>query len=88
MNEQDRHRAIVVLDLLGEGCTEQNIDAWLASAQPVRLPCGCIGTCDPYAHDVAWDWDGTPSRPSLALRNLSRMVTSMKRMPFRALRNS
>lgn len=23
-----------------------------------RLPCGCIGTCDPYAHDTAWDWQG------------------------------
>lgn len=23
-----------------------------------RLPCGCIGQCDPYAHDTAPDWDG------------------------------
>jgi hypothetical protein len=28
-----------------------------------RLPCGCVGKCDPYAHDTAWDWNGTPSRP-------------------------
>lgn len=28
-----------------------------------RLPCGCRGTCDPFAHDTAWDWDGTPSKP-------------------------
>jgi hypothetical protein len=25
-----------------------------------RLPCGCIGECDPYAHDAPWDWDGRP----------------------------
>jgi hypothetical protein len=25
-----------------------------------RLPCGCIGKCDPFAHDTAWDWNGTP----------------------------
>jgi hypothetical protein len=24
------------------------------------LPCGCIGECDPYAHDAPWDWDGRP----------------------------
>lgn len=28
-----------------------------------RLPCGCIGKCDPYAHDTAPDWDGTPDGP-------------------------
>ena len=28
-----------------------------------RLPCGCIGECDSRAHDTAWDWDGTPSKP-------------------------
>ena len=29
----------------------------------VRLPCGCIDQCDPYAHDTAPDWDGTPDGP-------------------------
>ena len=28
-----------------------------------RLPCGCRGKCDPYAHDTAWDWDGRPDGP-------------------------
>lgn len=28
-----------------------------------RLPCGCYGKCSPYAHDTAWDWDGTPDGP-------------------------
>ena len=28
-----------------------------------RLPCGCYGKCNPYAHDTAWDWDGTPDGP-------------------------
>jgi hypothetical protein len=28
-----------------------------------RLACGCRGKCDPYAHDTAWDWDGTPDGP-------------------------
>jgi hypothetical protein len=28
-----------------------------------RLPCGCFGKCDPYAHDTAPDWDGTPDGP-------------------------
>ena len=27
------------------------------------LPCGCQGECDPYEHDTAWDWDGTPDGP-------------------------
>jgi hypothetical protein len=30
---------------------------------PRRLPCGCWGVCDPYAHDTAPDWDGTPDGP-------------------------
>lgn len=64
MTEQDRNRAIVVLDLLGEGCTEENIEAWLASGDPKRLPCGCVGVCDARAHDTAPDWDGKPSGPS------------------------
>lgn len=29
-----------------------------------RLPCGCLDKCDPYAHDTAPGWDGTPSGPS------------------------
>jgi hypothetical protein len=28
-----------------------------------RLPCGCLGECDSYAHDTAWDWDGTSDDP-------------------------
>jgi hypothetical protein len=28
-----------------------------------RLPCGCIGQCDPFAHDTAWDWDGKADGP-------------------------
>jgi hypothetical protein len=28
-----------------------------------RLACGCFGKCDPYAHDTAPDWDGTPDGP-------------------------
>jgi hypothetical protein len=31
--------------------------------QQTRLPCGCYGKCDAYAHDTAWDWDGTPDGP-------------------------
>jgi hypothetical protein len=36
-----------------------------------RLPCGCIGKCDPYAHDMAWNWDGKvdgPNKDDLILR--------------------
>jgi hypothetical protein len=28
-----------------------------------RLPCGCVGTCDPYAHDMPHDYDGKPAGP-------------------------
>jgi hypothetical protein len=28
-----------------------------------RLACGCLGECDPYAHDTAPDWDGRPDGP-------------------------
>jgi hypothetical protein len=31
--------------------------------EPHRLKCGCYGECDPYAHDTAPDWDGTPDGP-------------------------
>jgi hypothetical protein len=31
--------------------------------QEIRLPCGCIGKCDPFAHDTAPDWDGRPDGP-------------------------
>jgi hypothetical protein len=34
-----------------------------ALGESVRLSCGCIGKCDPYAHDTAPDWDGTPDGP-------------------------
>jgi hypothetical protein len=34
-----------------------------AFGESLRLPCGCIGKCDPYAHDTAPDWDGTPDGP-------------------------
>lgn len=34
MNERDRNRAVIVLDLLGEEATEENIEAWLASGAP------------------------------------------------------
>jgi hypothetical protein len=44
------------------------VNKWLGKTHaPVRsdrLPCGCIGECDSFAHDTAWDFDGTPSRPS------------------------
>jgi hypothetical protein len=36
-------------------------DEWLGP-EP-QLPCGCRGHCNPYAHDTAWDWDGTPDGP-------------------------
>ena len=42
---------------------ELNIEAWICSGAPKRLPCGCVGECDPYAHDTAWDWDDKPDRP-------------------------
>ena len=28
-----------------------------------KLPCGCWDECNPYAHDTAPDWDGTPDGP-------------------------
>jgi hypothetical protein len=34
-----------------------------ALREQTRLPCGCYGKCDPYAHDTAWDWDGRPDGP-------------------------
>lgn len=35
----------------------------LYGPEPKRLSCGCYGKCDPYAHDTAPDWDGTPDGP-------------------------
>lgn len=102
MNERDRNRAIVVLDLLGEEITDEAINDWLASGdQPYifrcnkcnaptsreyartheglckacfeevqkerfgdRLPCGCEGECDPYAHDTHPDGPGKPAGPA------------------------
>jgi len=64
------NRALVVLDLLGEEATPENIEAWLASGggEPNRLACGCVGQCDPFAHDTAPDWDGRHDIPNLCGR--------------------
>ena len=37
--------------------------AWEKYEATDRLPCGCVTECSPYAHDTAWDWDGTPDGP-------------------------
>jgi hypothetical protein len=37
-----------------------NYDDWKTGE---RLPCGCYGSCDPYAHDTAPDWDGKVDGP-------------------------
>jgi hypothetical protein len=34
-----------------------------ALRESTHLACGCFGECDPYAHDTAPDWDGTPDGP-------------------------
>lgn len=37
--------------------------AWASYVITNHLPCGCTGQCDPYAHDTAPFWDGTPDGP-------------------------
>jgi hypothetical protein len=44
--------------------TTNPADEWLGpEPESARLSCGCYGECDPYAHDTAPDWDGTPDGP-------------------------
>lgn len=47
-----------------------------------RLPCGCRGKCDPFAHDTAWDWDGTPDGPDWSDLSLEERDQWIREHPY------
>lgn len=54
MNEPHRYQG-------NEADPAQTRDQWTETR--LRLPCGCIGECDPYAHDWPADGPGKPAGP-------------------------